>query len=286
LQTGRPLRKRRRRAHERRIRFVALAVLIDQRPVAVEGHGRIGDWEGDLILGRMSRSAIGTLVERSSRYRRLIHLPHGHSGAQLRAALVVALSGLAPQARLTLTWDQGSEMAQHHLLVEHFREGIYFARPASPWQRGTNENTNGLLRQYFPKGTDLSTHGLALRAVEDRLNHRPRKTLGWRTPAELMVASWHHDPVIVATVARIHPGTRLLTGGQFSDAVDKRARGHFLGVRSAWIVMFTAGARGVQDWAIRAGECHAELPNALISLLTGRVGDPHGRRVTGTSHRA
>lgn len=149
LRTGRPLRKRRRRAHQRRIRFIAPAVLIDQRPVAVEGRGRIGDWEGDLIVGRMSRSAIGTLVERSSRYLRLIHLPHGHSASQLHAALVVALSGLAPHARLTLTWDQGSEMAHHHLLIEQFREGIFFAHPASPWQRGTNENTNGLLRQYF-----------------------------------------------------------------------------------------------------------------------------------------
>jgi IS30 family transposase len=138
----------------------------------------------------MSRSAIGTLVERSSRYPRLIHLPYGHSAEQLRTAMVAALVGLAPRSRLTLTWDQGSEMAQHHLLAEQFREGIFFARPASPWQRGTNENTNGLLRQYFPKGTDLTVHSLAaLQAVEDRLNNRPRKILSWRTPAEVMACS-------------------------------------------------------------------------------------------------
>lgn len=114
-------------------------------------------------------------------------LPFAVGAVQLRDSLVVALSGLAPQARLTLTWDQGSEMAHHHLLVEHFREGIFFVHPASPWQRGTNENTNGLLRQYSPKGTDLLTHSLdTLRAVESRLDDRPRKTLGWRTPAELM----------------------------------------------------------------------------------------------------
>jgi transposase, IS30 family len=124
-------------------------VLIDRRPAGVEDRGRIGDWEGDIIVGRMSRSAIGTLVGRSSRYLLLIHLPHGHSAEQLRTAMAAVLAGVAPRSRLTLTWDQGSEMAQHHLLGEHFREGIYFARPASPWQRGTNENTNGLLRQYF-----------------------------------------------------------------------------------------------------------------------------------------
>jgi IS30 family transposase len=190
LRTGRPLRKRRRRAHERRIRFLAPAVLIDHRPAVVNERNRVGDWEGDLIVGRMSRSAIGTLVDRASRYLRLVHLPHGHRAEHLRAALVPLLDSLPDTARLTLTWDQGSEMARHDQLVGHFRDGIFFAHPASPWLRGTNENTNGLLRQYCPKGSNLSVHGPeALRAVEHLLNTRPRKVLGWKTPAEVFNAS-------------------------------------------------------------------------------------------------
>lgn len=186
LRTGRPLRRRRRRADQRQCRFIVPALLIDQRPAIVNDRVRIGDWEGDLIVGRMSQSAIGTLVDRTSRYLRLVHLPDGHRADQLRAALVNVLEQLPMAARMTLTWDQGSEMAHHKQLAEHFRDGIYFARPASPWLRGTNENTNGLLRQYFPKGSSLATHGPdILRMVEDRLNHRPRKILGWRTPHEV-----------------------------------------------------------------------------------------------------
>jgi IS30 family transposase len=165
-------------------------LLIDDRPAIVDDRSRVGDWEGDLIVGRMSRSAIGTLVDRVSLYVRLVHLPHGHSAEHLRTALVPLLDSLPEAVRLTLTWDQGSEMARHDQLVGHFRDGIYFAHPASPWLRGTNENTNGLLRQYFPKGSNLSVHGPeALRAVEDRLNTRPRKILGWKTPAEIFSAS-------------------------------------------------------------------------------------------------
>jgi IS30 family transposase len=179
-----------RRAHERRIRFLAPAVLIDHRPAVVNERNRVGDGEGDLIVGRMSRSAIGTLVDRASRYLRLVHLPHGHRAEHLRAALVPLLDSLPDTARLTLTWDQGSEMARHDQLVGHFRDGIFFAHPASPWLRGTNENTNGLLRQYCPKGSNLSVHGPeALRAVEHLLNTRPRKVLGWKTPAEVFNAS-------------------------------------------------------------------------------------------------
>ena len=190
LRTGRPLRKRRRRPDRRQTRFTTPAVLIDLRPEQALQRQRIGDWEGDLIIGRSSRSAIGTLVDRSSRYLRLVHLPASHDAQAVRDGLLSVLASLPEAARITLTWDQGSEMALHDQIAPLLHEGVFFAYPASPWQRGTNENTNGLLRQYFPKGTDLSVHTAAdLRAVEDRLNNRPRKTLRWRTPAEIFNAS-------------------------------------------------------------------------------------------------
>jgi len=145
-----------------------------------------GDWEGDLIVGRHSRSAIGTLVDRRSRVVKLIHLPAGHGAEQLRLQPISALGDLPALHRLTLTWDQGSAMAEHDQIAEHFRDGVFSAHPASPWQRGSNENMNGLLRQYFPKGSDLSVHSPAdLRAVEVKLNQRPRKTLDWCTPDEV-----------------------------------------------------------------------------------------------------
>ena len=184
LRTGRPLRKRRRRSDQRRIRFIAPARLIDHRPSVVELRSRVGDWEGDLIIGRLGRSAIGTLVERTSRYLKLIHLPHGHSAEDLRLALVTVMLELPDHTRLTLTWDQGSEMARHDMIARHFSQGVFFAHPGRPWQRGSNENMNGLLRQYFPKRADLTTYTAAdLAAVETRVNQRPRKTLGWQTPA-------------------------------------------------------------------------------------------------------
>lgn len=189
LRTGRPLRKRRRSPVARMPRFIAPGRLIDERPVIVEHRARIGDWEGDLIVGRMSRSAIGTLVDRRTGYLRLVHLPDGHGAEQLRVAMLPVLTGLPALARQTLTWDQGSEMARHDLLAEYFADGIFFAHPGSPWLRGTNENTNGLLRQYFTKGSDLRAFSAAdLRAVEQRLNERPRKRLGWRSPAQAMAA--------------------------------------------------------------------------------------------------
>ncbi len=147
---------------------------------------RVGDWEGDLIVGRGSRSAIATLVDRRSRYVHLVALPGGHGAMAVRNALVAAFAELLAAARYTLTWDQGSELALHEHIGKHLQQGVFFAYPASPWLRGTNENTNGLLRQYFPKGSDLSVHSVEeLRRVQDRLNNRPRKTLGWRTPAEV-----------------------------------------------------------------------------------------------------
>jgi IS30 family transposase len=153
----------------------------------VEERGRIGDWEGDLIVGRSSRSAIGTLVDRRTGYLRLVHPPDGHSAERLRVAMLPILTDLPAQARQTLTRDQGSEMACHHLLEMYFADGIFFAPPASPWLRGTNENTNGLLRQYFPEGSDLRAYTLAdLQAVEQRINDRPRQRLAWRSPARVM----------------------------------------------------------------------------------------------------
>jgi IS30 family transposase len=188
LRTGRPLRKRRRRSSERTPRYVVPAVLIHHRPLIVEARTRIGDWEGDLIVGKHSRSAIGTLVDRTSRAVRLIHLPHGHNAEAFVDAFGHVLARLPNLARRTLTWDQGSEMARHDVLAEHFDEGVYFADPGSPWQRGTNENT-GFLRQFFPKGKDLSIYTPDdLARAENLLNSRPRKILNWSTP-ELIFAT-------------------------------------------------------------------------------------------------
>jgi IS30 family transposase len=171
------------------VRFVTPSKLIDQRPAVVDGRVRIGDWEGDLIVGPCSRSAIGTMVDRASRLVRLVRLARGHAAEQFADAAGELLSTIPAGARLTPTWDQGVEMARHDRLADLFTEGIYFAPPASPWMRGTNENTNGLLLQYFPKGTDLSVHGPeALAEVEHRLNIRPRKILGWRSPLEIFNA--------------------------------------------------------------------------------------------------
>ena len=190
LRTGRPLRKRRRRPNQRSTRFITPGRLIDKRPAEASDRSRVGDWEGDLIVGRMSRSAIGTLVDRRSRYLRLVHLPDGHQAEQLLAAITGPLLSLPASARRTLTWDQGSEMACHDQIAELFSQGVYFALPGRPWMRPTNENTNGLLRQYFPKGTDLSIHSEDdLRLVEERLNNRPRKVLGWQTPAVAFTAA-------------------------------------------------------------------------------------------------
>jgi transposase, IS30 family len=127
------------------------------------------------------------MADRASRYLRLIHLPAGHDAQAVADGLVCVLGSLPETARRTLTWDQGSEMALHELLAPLLAEGVFFAHPASPWQRGTSENTNGLLRQYLPKGSDLSVHSAGeLRAIEARLNDRPRKTLSWRTPAQVL----------------------------------------------------------------------------------------------------
>ena len=160
-------------------------VNISQRPAEVEDRAVPGHWEGDLILGAGNRSAIGTLVERSTRYAILLHLPDGHGTEAVVAAMTAKIQTLPAELFKTVTWDQGKELASHVAFTVATHVVVYFCDPHSPWQRGTNENTNGLLRQYFPKGSDLSTYTEAdLDAVAAELNDRPRQTLGWMKPWE------------------------------------------------------------------------------------------------------
>lgn len=204
LRTGRALRMPQARTRRRGKKFVPPELLISQRPPEIEDRAVPGHWEGDLIIGT-NWSAIGTLVERTSRFTMLLHLPPmpghrdvvprpknspplaGRGAEAVRDAIVEQLDALPPLLRRSLTWDQGSELAQHVQLKLDADIDIYFCDPQSPWQRGTNENTNGLLRQYFPRGTDLARHSRDdLDAVALALNTRPRKTLGWQTPAEAL----------------------------------------------------------------------------------------------------
>ena len=225
LRTGRTLRGPRARTRGRGTSFVGPEVMISQRPAEAADRAVPGHWEGDLILG-LGSSAIGTLVERTTRFTMLLHLPpmsgHGHGvrakngpalaghGAEaVRDAIARTITTLPEQLRPSLTWDQGTEMAQHARLRIDAGLQVYFCDPHSPWQRGTNETTNGLLRPYFPKGTDLSLHGEDDRAaVALALNARPRKTLGWRTPAEALdeiLQSAHTGCVAtIPCIRRIH----------------------------------------------------------------------------------
>jgi transposase, IS30 family len=203
LRTGRVLRMPRARVRRRGKGFVSPEIMISERPAEAADRAVPGHWEGDLILG-LGSSAIGTLVERTTRFTMLLHLPRlvghgeaprakngpalaGHGAEAVRDAITRAIITLPEELRRSLTWDQGAEMAQHDRLKIDAGVQVYICDPQSPWQRGTNENTNGLLRQYFPKGTDLSIHSVdEIFAVAAVLNARPRKTLGWKTPAEAL----------------------------------------------------------------------------------------------------
>jgi len=216
LRTGRALRVPRARTRRGKT-FVTPELMVSERPAEAADRAVPGHWEGDLILG-LNSSAIGTLVERMTRFTMLLHLPHmkghreqarekngpalaGHGAEAVRDAIADAITTLPAQLRRSLTWDQGAEMAQHAQLRIGTGLAVYFCDPQSPWQRGTNENTNGLLRQYFPRGTDLSQHrAVDLAAVAAALNGRPRKTLDWRTPAEALDELLHsHQQATVAT---------------------------------------------------------------------------------------
>jgi len=186
LRSGRAQRRPRLRGEQAKRGRIQNMVMLSERPPEVEDRAVPGHWEGDLIIGKGGRSAIGTLVERASRYVMLFRLPNGRSAEDVRLALTRTITRLPAELRRTLTWDQGNEMADHVRFTMDTRMEVYFCDPHSPWQRGSNENTNGLLRQYFPARTDLSVHSTAhLNAVARQLNGRPRQTLGWMKPAEV-----------------------------------------------------------------------------------------------------
>jgi transposase, IS30 family len=195
LRTGRAVRKphgRRSPGHHDKIPD---KVMISERPAEADDRAVPGHWEGDLLVGANNQSALGTLVERSTRFTLLLPLPDGYDAVSVRDAIIPAITALPTQLRRSLAWDQGSEMARHVEITVAADLPIYFCDPASPWQRGSNENTNGLLRQYFPKGTDLRQHTPGhLDAVAAELNGRPRKTLGWHTPAEALAALLSDPP--------------------------------------------------------------------------------------------
>lgn len=186
LRTGRALRRPSRKVGQRKNRIPNM-INIAERPAEVEDRAVPGNWEGDLVIGKQNQTAIGTLVERQTGYAMLLHLPDGYKPEQVREALGAKIATLPESLRLSLTWDQGTEMRDwKHVSIETGID-IYFCDPHSPWQRGTNENFNGLLRQYFPKGTDLSVHSSQdLDWVAQELNDRPRKRLAFKKPIELI----------------------------------------------------------------------------------------------------
>lgn len=199
LRTGRRLRNPRRRPTERRGRIKDMVGIVD-RPQEALGRAIPGHWEGDLIMGEANKTAVGTLVDRCSRTVKLLHLPAGHSPAQVRDAMIEAIGGLPDALKMTITWDQGFEMHKHTQITAATGVQIYFCDPHSPWQRPSNENTNGLLRQYLPKGTNLSIHTRDdLDRIEQLLNERPRKTLNWLSPDEYLKQVLEQDIAVALT---------------------------------------------------------------------------------------
>jgi transposase, IS30 family len=202
LRTGRALRRPHRKTEERR-GHIQNMINISQRPAEVEDRAVAGHWEGDLIIGKNGRSAIGTLVERKTRFLMLLHLPNGQTAKDVEKAMAAATKRLPETLWKSLTWDQGWEMRNHAQISVATNLQIYFCDPASPWQRGSNENTNGLLRQYFPKGTDLSVHSPEhLEFVAAEMNERPRKTLDWLEPREALaqlLSESSRQPTVAST---------------------------------------------------------------------------------------
>lgn len=203
LRTGRAVRRPRRSTAVKSSGKIPDMILISDRPAEITDRAVPGHWEGDLVLGSNCRSAIATLVERQTRFAMLIHLPGDHSAITVRDGLLAAIKTLPVHLARSLTWDQGTELAQHRQITMATKMAIYFCDPHSPWQRGSNENFNGLLRQYFPKGTDLSVHSpQRLLEVATELNDRPRKTLGGITPAQAMQQLlFEPETLTVATTA-------------------------------------------------------------------------------------
>ena len=290
LRTGRALRVPRARTRSRGKAFIVPEIMISERPAEVGDRAVPGHWEGDLILG-LDSSAIGTLVERTTRFTMLLHLPRmaehgvdarvkngpalaGHGAEAVRDSITSTITSLPEQLRRSLTWDQGAEMSQHARLKIDTGLDVYFCDPHSPWQRGTNENTNGLLRQYFPKGTDLSAHNKdALEAVALALNTRPRKTLGWRTPAE---AFDEHLRQLTRPLRRlVEPGQ--FTSPRFTHGADQRRRSNFDGRPQP----FDEHADGSVFWSRRTGHPAArtqigERAACCRSVSTARSGiDEH-----------
>jgi len=185
LRTGRAIRQNRSRT--KRPEPITDMVMISERPAEIEDRAVPGHWEGDLIIGKNNKSAVGTLVERSTRYVMLLHLPGDHTAETVRTAMTTKIKTLPDHLVRSITWDQGNEMAHHAAFSLDTGVDIYFCDPHSPWQRGSNENTNGLLRQWMPKGTDLSFHTENdLDTIAYKLNNRPRQTLGWMKPSQAL----------------------------------------------------------------------------------------------------